>query len=207
MTQLTVKNLDHLGIIAAIVDELGIVDYIDEQLGENKSTKISAGLVVKAMILNGLGFINSPLYLFSKFFEDKPLEHLLGEGIKAIDLNDDRLGRVLDLIFMAGISRLFIGICLKAVEIFKITMRSCHLDSSSLSLEGEYKLSVEREDEENQIIHITHGYSKDKRPDLKQFVLNMVCWEDGDIPAFLELGDGNQSDKKEFAKLLIKLAL
>jgi len=32
----------------------------------------------------------------------------------------------------------------------------------------------------------------------------MVCWEDGDIPAFLELGDGNQSDKKEFAKLLIK---
>jgi len=26
MTQLTVKNLDHLGIIAAIIDELGIVD-------------------------------------------------------------------------------------------------------------------------------------------------------------------------------------
>jgi transposase len=66
MTQLTVKNLDHLGIIAAIVDELGIVDYLNEQLGERDSTKISAGLVVKAMLLNGLGFINSPLYLFSK---------------------------------------------------------------------------------------------------------------------------------------------
>ena len=24
------------------------------------------------MILNGLGFIHSPLYLFSQFFEDKP---------------------------------------------------------------------------------------------------------------------------------------
>ncbi|NCQ86614.1 MAG: IS1634 family transposase [Microcystis aeruginosa W13-18] len=57
---------------------------------------------------------------------------------------------------------------------------------------------------EGKIIHITHGYSKDKRPDLKQFVLNMVCWGDGDIPAFLELGDGNQSDKKEFAGLLKK---
>ena len=32
----------------------------------------------------------------------------------------------------------------------------------------------------------------------------LVCWGDGDIPAFLELGDGNQSDKKEFAQLLIK---
>jgi transposase len=71
-------------------------------------------------------------------------------------------------------------------------------------VEGEYKFSVEREETENQIIHITHGYSKDKQPDLKQFVLNMVCWGDGDIPAFLELGDGNQSDKKEFAQLLIK---
>jgi hypothetical protein len=30
---------------------------------------ISAGLVVKAMILNGLGFTHSPLYLFSQFFE------------------------------------------------------------------------------------------------------------------------------------------
>jgi transposase len=162
MTQLNVKNLDHLGIIAAIVDELGLVDYINEQLGENDRAKISAGLVVKAMILNGLGFINSPLYLFSRFFEDKPVEHLLGKGIKASDLNDDRLGRVLDLIFMAGISRLFLGICLKAVEIFKIVMKSSHLDSSSLSVQGEYKLSVEREDKESQIIHITHGYSKDK---------------------------------------------
>ena len=48
------------------------------------------------MILNGLGFVNAPLYLFSKFFEGKALEHLLGEGIKAKDLNDDKLGRILD---------------------------------------------------------------------------------------------------------------
>ena len=204
MTELIVKNLDHLGVIAATVDKLGVVDYINEQLGENDRSKISAGLVVKAMILNGLGFINSPLYLFSRFFEDKPLEHLLGKGIKASDLNDDRLGRVLDLIFMAGISRLFLGICLKAVEIFKIMMASSHLDSSSLSVEGEYKLSVERKDKESGIIHITYGYSKDKRPDLKQFIFNLVCWGDGDIPAFLELGDGNQSDKKKFAELFKK---
>ncbi|WP_396888621.1 DUF4277 domain-containing protein [Microcystis aeruginosa] len=30
------------------------------------------------------------LYLFSQFFKDKPLEHLLGKGIKASDLHDDR---------------------------------------------------------------------------------------------------------------------
>ncbi|ARI82856.1 Similarity [Microcystis aeruginosa PCC 9432] len=38
MTQLTVKNPDHLGIIAAIIDELGIVDYMNQQLGEKDTT-------------------------------------------------------------------------------------------------------------------------------------------------------------------------
>lgn len=51
-------------------------------------------------------------------------------------------------------------------------------------------------------ILITHGYSRDHRPDLKQFVLNLVCWSDGDIPGFLELADGNQSDKARFAELM-----
>ena len=48
------------------------------------------------MIINGLGLVSAPLYLFSKFFEWKAIEHLLGSGIQASHLNDDRLGRVLD---------------------------------------------------------------------------------------------------------------
>lgn len=91
-----VSNLDHLGLVAGLVDEIGIVALINEQLGEHKAEKISAGQVVKGMILNGLGLVSSPLYLFSRFFSGKATEHLLGEGINAEYLNDDRLGRVLD---------------------------------------------------------------------------------------------------------------
>ena len=42
---------------------------------------------------------------------------------------------------------------------------------------------------------INHGYSKDKRPDLKQFVLSLLC-VDGDVPIVGKLEDGNASDKK-----------
>ena len=45
MAKLTIKNLDHLGIIAGIVDELGIVDYLNQELGEDPKNKIKAGLV------------------------------------------------------------------------------------------------------------------------------------------------------------------
>jgi len=49
-------------------------------LGKEPGEKVSAGQVVKALILNGLGFVSSPLYLFSRFLEGKPVEHLFGAG-------------------------------------------------------------------------------------------------------------------------------
>jgi len=59
-TQMKVANLDHLGII----DEMGIVDEINARVGRNSREKVSAGVIVKAMILNGLGFVSAPLYMF-----------------------------------------------------------------------------------------------------------------------------------------------
>jgi hypothetical protein len=34
--------------------------------------------------------------MFGKFFEGNPTEHLLGQGITAEQINDDRIGNVLD---------------------------------------------------------------------------------------------------------------
>jgi transposase len=48
---------------------------------------------------------------------------------------------------------------------------------------------------------ITHGYSRDHRPDLKQFILDLIVTGDGNIPVFLEIASGNQSDKKAFGKI------
>ena len=50
---IAVRNLDHLGIVAGIIDEIGLADQINEQLGVDDCEKISSGQVVKAMILNG----------------------------------------------------------------------------------------------------------------------------------------------------------
>ena len=115
MNELKIRNIDHLGIVAGIVDQIGLVEIVNAEIGENSQEKISAGIVVKAMILNGLGFVSAPLYLFSKFFEGKAIEHLLGEGIKAKDLNDDKLGRILDKLYKAGLTQLFI----KKINLFK----------------------------------------------------------------------------------------
>jgi len=90
-------NLDHLGIVAGMIDELGLPELIDTVIKQDhEQRQVSVGLCVKAMILNGLGFVNRALYLMPHFFKDKPVERLLGEGIEAEHLNDDALGRSLD---------------------------------------------------------------------------------------------------------------
>jgi hypothetical protein len=58
ISEITIKNIDHLGIVAGLVDEIGIVETIDEKLGRDKREKLSAGTVVKAILLNGLGFVS-----------------------------------------------------------------------------------------------------------------------------------------------------
>jgi transposase len=175
---------------------MGIVEYINERLGRSSREKVSAGIIVKAMILNCLGFVTSPLYMFQKFFEGIATEHLLGEGVTAEQLNDDRIGDVLDQLHKAGLSETFIGISLQGSERFEVEINTGHVDSTSFHVDGKY------EKEEMGAIEITHGYSRDHRPDLKQFVMNLICVGDGDIPVMMEIANGNQADKARFAGLL-----
>ena len=83
-----------------MVDELGLPNLIDTLVKQDhQQRQVSVGQCVKAMILNGLGFVNRTLYLMPHFFKDKPVEHLFGAGIEAAHFNDDALGRALDSIY------------------------------------------------------------------------------------------------------------
>jgi len=55
-----IKNLDHLGLVS-MIDEMGLVDAINQLVGQHPQERVSAGHVVKAMILNGLGFVSAIL--------------------------------------------------------------------------------------------------------------------------------------------------
>lgn len=197
-----VQDIDHCGIVAGICDEMNLVEQINRLLGTHSQEIISAGQVVKAMVLNGLGFVSAPLYLFEKFWVGKATEHLLGEGIRPEHLNDDRLGRVLDKLYETGLTEVFVTVALCAARKFGVKMNSLHLDSSSFHVDGDYINSATAEADEPRGIEITYGYSRDHRPDLKQFILDLMCSGDGDIPLYLRVGDGNESDSAMFATII-----
>ncbi len=202
-----IKNIDHLGIVAGLIDEIGIVEIINSKLGIDPREKVSAGTLVKAILINGLGFVSRPLYLFSQFFQDKGIEILLGEGIKSEYINDDKIGRVMDKLYKYGLNNLFIEIGLSVIKNFQIDTKYSHLDSTSFHLHGEYKSDENKEKEEKireRPIIITKGYSRDHRPDLKQCVLDLITSSDGDIPLLIRAGDGNETDKAIFGQILVE---
>ncbi len=171
LQEIEIKNINHLGIIAGIIDELEIVKLINQELGIEEQEIVNSGEIVKAIILNGLGFVSQPLYLFPKFFEDKATEHLLGQRILPEHLNEHKIGRVMDKLYEYGLSELFLLISLAAAQKYQINLDFSPLDSSSFSVHGQYnqasssedKLTKEEPEVEPIAITITHGYSRDHR--------------------------------------------
>src|SRR5437764_7134551 len=96
-------------MVAGGCQEAGIAQWLDKQAGEDRRS-VSVGQATVAMVLNGLGFSNRQLYLVPQYFENKPVEHLLGEGISADMLNDDCLGRTLDWLYEHDVTTLFAGL-------------------------------------------------------------------------------------------------
>ena len=98
-SEIEVKTINHLGLIAGIMDDTGLEEIVNEAVGCDNREIVKTGQIVKAIILNGLGFVAQPLYLFPKFFADKATEHLIGKGIEAKHLNDDKIERVMDKLY------------------------------------------------------------------------------------------------------------
>lgn len=191
------QTLDHLGLVAAMYDELGIGEVLDRLLPPRRHVSVSQA--VKAMILNGLGFVDQRLYLTPSFFEDKPTARLVGPGIKAEQLNDDTLGRTLDELYQQGVTEVYLQVAPQAMQRLGMGVKACHLDSTSFHTDGRYNSDTGAEEG---VIHITQGYSRDHRPDLNQVSLQLIVDRQAGIPLLMKPLSGNSDDKTEFRHTL-----
>jgi transposase len=192
--------LDHLGLVAGMFDELGIGAVIDQATQQNPETRrVTVGNAVKAMVLNGLGFVNQQLYLVPLFFQHKPTQRLIAPGIEAQHLHDDTLGRALDMLYDYGVTELYSLIAVTAAQRLGLTPRFAHLDSTSFHVDGRYNSA---EEPDAHIIHITRGYSRDHRPDLNQVMLDLIVEHQAGIPLLMKPLSGNTSDASDFGQVV-----
>lgn len=201
-TVTTSKRLDHLGLVAGMIDDLGIVEEIDRLIPQSlRDRHISVGQGVKAMVINGLGFNQRTLYMVSHFFENLPVDLLLGSNITAEHLNDSVLGRILDDIHNYGCTKLYGELAPVICKRLGLKPKTLCMDSTDFHVDGVYN-STKEADFDEATIHITRGYSRDHRPDLNQVVLNLIVENEAGIALNMQAASGNSSDKTLFRQTI-----
>ena len=188
-------SLAHLPIVKEYAHRMGFVGLVNKAL--DCGIRADPGTILLGLVMNVLCG-RSPLYRVEEFFVTRDVEMLFGQGLTAERFNDDVLGRVLDRIYEYGTWKLFSEISLVAFRNFAVDCSVVHQDTTSVSVWGEYEPSP------GDPVKINHGFSKDKRQDLKQFILSLLCVE-GNLPCHAEILDGNSSDKKINGKVLTEL--
>jgi transposase len=193
-----IMNAGAAPLVAAFCREIKLRDIIDEMVTwDPKQCRLSPGALIEALVINVL-VARKPLYRVEEFYRDMDLGVLFGEGVTADAFNDDALGRSLSKLAAAHPNRVYLAPALSAIKVHEVDVGAVHADTTSISMAGEY------DREENPAIDITYGYSKDHRPDLKQFLYGLITTTDG-ISIFGELMDGNLSDKTWNQEVLERL--
>jgi transposase len=192
------RQVDHLLIMKAFADELGLVETVN-RLAPSQ-TAVKPGLIVLGLVLDMLS-ARSPLYRLVHFHEGRDTELLLGERVPASSFNDDTVGRSMDLLFETGTRKIFSELAMNAVLKQGISTRAVHFDTTSVNVHGDHEV-----DEANSPpFEITEGYSRDHRPDLKQFLISTLCVGDK-VPVYGKNEDGKASDKEINNTLLSEIS-
>lgn len=188
------KNIEvyeskHLPLVKEFAERIGLVETINKLVPSEMD--IDPGTMLLGLILDTLSG-RTPLYRLEEFFENQDTELLLGKSVSEEAFADHNVARVLDKVYEAGTMKVFSEISRNALEFFNIDSSHVSFDTTSVNVYGDYE--DYSKDEEDASIKIAHGYSKDHRPDLKQFLISMLC-VDRNIPIFGKTEDGNASDK------------
>jgi len=192
---LTFSEVGHLPIIKDFAKKIRLVETLDAMV--DSQMEISPGITVLAMVLDTLSG-RTPLYRLEEFFQEKDIELVLGHEVKADVFCDYNVGRMLDKIYDSGTQKIFSQLAQNAVGRFGVDTRRLHFDTTSISVFGDYDFI-------DPPFKITYGHSKDKRPDLKQFLISMLC-VDRNIPILGGTEDGNASDKTLNNELLGRIS-
>ena len=187
--EITAHVVNHLPIIKAYADRIGLVPTINRLV--DSEMEIDPGTVFLGMVLDTLSG-RSPLYRLDEFFESQDTELLLGRAVNPSSFSDHNVTRAMDKAYEYGTIKVFSELSANAVRVFDIDTRHVSFDTTSVSVYGDYDLYQDEGD--HQPFEITYGHSKDHRPDLKQFMISLLC-VDRTVPVFAKTEDGNGSDK------------
>jgi transposase len=192
--ELTSSVLGGLPVVNHFWDRLRLGELLGSHLPVDDARLRLAPATAVRLVVTNLLIGREPLYGLGEWAARFAPELLGLAAGQAAAVNDDRVGRALERLFDADRASLLTTLVLRAVREFGIDTSECHNDSTSISVSGVYRDATGAPRGGKPTPVITHGHSKDHRPDLKQLVWILTVAADGAVPLAYRLADGNTTD-------------
>ena len=189
------KVLGSLPVVAAFAGRLRIRDVIDGLCPVDDRSPLTHGQVIEALVANRLTS-PEPLVRVQGWAAGCAVEEVF--GLRAEQLNDDRVGRALDAI-APQVDSLVGSVGAAAIEVFGIDVSRIHWDMTSFSVYGEYEQVAEA------FAVPKFGHPKDRRPDLKQVQAGIAVAADGAVPIFGRAYDGGAGEVAQVIPMMKRL--
>ncbi len=182
-------------VLQSFLDRIGLRPLIEAALGKADPRLRLSHADSTLLLVRNVALSRHPLYGVPEWAQRFSPEQLELSAAQLELLNDDRLGRTLDRLFVLDRRTLLTRFVVRVVEVFGLELARLHNDSTSITFSGIYRPRPPRRDGRRRL-GIVHGHNKDHRPDLKQLVWTLTVCADGAVPAHYNLDDGNVTDDR-----------
>jgi transposase len=190
---LTTERLGPLPLINHFLKRLGLIELLDRYVPTTDRRCAVPHALALGVLLRSIVVEREPIY--------REVETVHGfapamYGLSGADLEhlgDDRLGRALDRLFDADRAALLTAVALAVAERFEVKFEELHNDSTSIRFCGQYRKQPAMI-RGRRPPRVVFGYSKDRRPDLRQLLFILTTSGDGGVPVQFRAADGNTND-------------
>jgi transposase len=186
---ITNEQVNSLPLLLGIITEMGLRDLIDTHLTPHGNWEgASVGTVVSIWLSHILQQRDHRLVTLRDWAAERLLtiNTLLNISLRDTDCTDDRLASILTLLGDPSVqARLDAALLARWVRVYRLPTDTIRLDSTSVSVyhEGHDPASL-----------LQHGYSKEHRPDLRQFKLMLATLDPLGLPLCCQPIAGNSGD-------------
>jgi transposase len=189
------QALGALPIVSRFLERMRVGMLLERYLAPLDARVALAPARAIGVLVRNLCVCHQPLYRLGEWAApfDPALLGLAADEVCA--LNDDRSGRALEQLFDCDRGSLLTELMLGVIDEFGIDCSQLHNDSTSITLHGAYRGADGHARGGKATVAITHGHSKDYRPDLKQLIWILTVAADGVVPLAYRLADGNTNDE------------
>jgi len=187
-----------LPVIKGLLAELDVIGIINAVV-PNPRGEYPYGEVAGVVIASRLQGVPVPIYEIAAWAAETAVPAVF--GIPAAKLNDDRIGEMLDAVRPYRVD-IWGRVVNRALRRFGVDLKTLHADPTKIAFEGSY---LETDTLPADTPRPAYGKTKDGQVDRKQLTLSAWVNDDGGLPLWFGLADGNQADDPTYLNDLREL--